>query len=114
MIIKKVDTVSQQIIDAGGVKGVTKQVLLGAGDGAPNFTMRRFIVAPGGFTFFHSHDFEHEVYILQGKGAVLEGEKQIPVSRDTAVFVPANEVHQFKNTGNDDLIFLCLVTNDNN
>jgi len=40
--------------------------------GAPNFAMREFTVGPGGSTPRHVHPWEHEVFVLAGKGTVSE------------------------------------------
>ena len=52
------------------VKGVFRRDIITAGDGAPLFTMRVFEVEPGSSTPSHSHEWEHEVFILSGKGVV--------------------------------------------
>jgi quercetin dioxygenase-like cupin family protein len=77
--------------------------------GAPNFAMRLFEVEPNGHSPLHTHDWEHEVFILEGEGTVLgkEGEKKF--KQGDAVFVAPNEKHQFKNTGSKLLKFLCLI-----
>ena len=51
-----------------GAAGCRVRWLIGEGDKAPNFAMREFEVAPGGHTPKHFHDYEHEVYVLAGKG----------------------------------------------
>ncbi|MBL9124228.1 MAG: hypothetical protein JNG90_11390, partial [Planctomycetaceae bacterium] len=56
-----------------GAQGCTVRWLVGARDQAPNFAMRQFEVEPGGFTPRHQHPYEHEVYVLEGQGVVLEG-----------------------------------------
>ncbi len=73
--------------------------------------MRQFEVAPGGYTPRHSHDYEHEVFVLEGNGVVFEGDKQHKLSAGDVVFVQPNEVHQFRNTGQQPLKFLCLIPN---
>ncbi len=77
--------------------------------GAPNFAMRLFEMQPGGSSPLHTHDWEHEVFILEGEGTVVgkEGEKKFKPGH--AVFVPPNEKHQFKNTGKKLVKFICLV-----
>lgn len=77
--------------------------------GAKNFAMRLFEMEPGGFSPFHSHDWEHEVFILEGEGVVVaEGEERRFRGGDV-IFIPANEKHHFKNTGKETLKFLCLI-----
>ena len=80
-------------------------------DGAPNFAMRQFEVAPGGYTPRHSHPYEHEVFVLEGEGAIYEGDVARPLRPGTVVFVAPDEVHQFRNTGGSTLKFLCFVPN---
>jgi len=41
-------------------------------DGAPIYALRVIEVAPGGNTPNHTHTFEHENYIMEGKGRVGE------------------------------------------
>lgn len=100
-------------IDVEGVKGVTKRVLLGEKDGAPNVTMRMFHVEPGGYTYHHSHDFEHEIFIVEGKAEVIGENSSQAVSSGTALLIQPNEIHQIRNTGNTRLTFLCIVPNEN-
>jgi len=77
--------------------------------GAPTFAMRLFEMEPGGHSPFHNHDWEHEVYVLEGQGLVVGGKEEKKIKEGDAVFVPPNEKHQFKNNGKKTLKFLCLV-----
>ena len=65
--------IPDQPVDMEGVQGVTVRWLLADDHGARNFHMRRFTVAPGGQTPRHAHGFEHEVYVLEGKGELWDG-----------------------------------------
>ena len=73
--------------------------------------MRQFEVAPGGYTPRHSHPYEHEVFVLEGEGVVIEGETEHPLRPGDVIYVVPDEVHQFRNTGAAPLKFLCLVPN---
>jgi len=89
-----------------GAEGVRVRWLINKeNDGAENFAMRLFEIEPGGHTPEHSHDWEHEVYVLEGDGIVFcEGsEKQI--KSGYVVFVPPNTVHYFRNNGKKDTTF---------
>ncbi|HEY1065286.1 MAG TPA: cupin domain-containing protein [Pirellulales bacterium] len=96
-------------VEMPGAVGCRVRWLIGRPEGAPNFAMREFEVQPGGYTPKHSHDYEHEVYILDGAGVVLEGDAEHPVGPGSVVYVAPNEVHQFRNTGDAALKFLCLI-----
>lgn len=98
-------------VDMKGAHGCTVRWLVGEADGAPNFAMREFEVAPGGYTPRHSHDYEHEVFVLEGIGVVDEGDRQHSLSAGDVVFVKPNEVHQFRNVGDQPMRFLCLIPN---
>lgn len=96
-------------VQGEGIKDVNMRVAIGPDDGAPNFNMRVFTVKPGGHTPHHAHDFEHEVIVHSGSGEVLFDQTPNPITLGTIVFVPPNKVHQFKNNGNKDLVFVCVV-----
>ena len=100
-------------VEMAGVKGVKMAVMVGRGDGAPNFALRQFVVEPGGHSPRHSHDYEHEVYIVEGGGTVLLNGQERPIKAGDVVYVPADHEHQFKaaETGANGvgMKFLCLV-----
>ena len=89
--------------------GVTKRVVIGADDGAPNFCMRIFEVEPGSSTPHHSHAWEHEVFILAGQGVAVGEPGETKISSGSVVFVPPEEQHCFVNNGNETLRFICLI-----
>ncbi|MDI6874813.1 cupin domain-containing protein [Candidatus Solincola sp.] len=90
-------------------RGVTIRWLISREDGAPNYYMRVFEISPGGYSPPHRHPWEHEVYILSGEGEVVGEEGAKPLRPGTAVFVPGDELHQFKNTGQQLLRFICTI-----
>jgi quercetin dioxygenase-like cupin family protein len=85
--------------------------LIGEADGAPSFAMRQFEVAPGGYTPRHFHDYEHEVFVLEGNGVVVEDRIEHALKPGDVILVKPNEIHQFRNTGASPLKFLCLIPN---
>lgn len=91
------------------VEGVTIRWVIGKEDGAPHFALRVFEVQPGQRTPHHSHWWEHEVFILDGTGLVATDEGDFPLTPGTAVLVPGGVLHQFRNTGEGLLRFICLV-----
>ena len=89
--------------------GVTMRVVIGPAQAAPFFNMRVFEVQPGHATPHHSHWGEHEVFVLAGQGACKTEQGEVKVSHGSTVFVPGGEMHQFRNTGDEVLRFICLV-----
>lgn len=98
-----------KVFDGGPAKGVTARVLIGKADGAPNFCMRLFELAPGGHTPCHSHEWEHEIFIHSGEGMILRKGEWVSVGTGKVVFIPGNEEHQIKNTSSEALTFVCLI-----
>jgi quercetin dioxygenase-like cupin family protein len=98
-----------KIMESDAVKGVTARVLIGKGDQAPNFCMRLFTIAQGGFTPRHSHPWEHEMFVHAGEGEMWDGSSWNPMSPGTALFVPENAPHQMRNIGTAPLVVVCLI-----
>ena len=96
-------------MEMDGARNVTKRVLVGEKEGAPNFIMRYFTVYPDGYTPHHSHPWEHENFIVRGRGKVIIGNKEYPVSAGSFAFVPPNVMHQYICVGDEPLELLCLI-----
>lgn len=111
MKVNHYEQVEQKPVDMQGAAGCSIRWLIGEQEGAPNFAMRQFEVAVGGNTPKHSHPFEHEVFVLEGTGVVLEGDDEHPLRHGDVVYVSPGEVHQFRNTGDAPFKFICLVPN---
>jgi len=109
MDIKYYKDVGARPVDIEGAKEVKVRWLISQKEGAPNFAMRLFEVGPGGYSPLHTHNWEHEVFVLEGEGVAADGEKETQIKSGTVVYVAPEEKHQFKNTGSDTLKFLCLI-----
>lgn len=114
MLIRNIEDVQQEKIQMDGVQGATMAIMVGRDDGAPNFALRQIHVESGGHTPRHSHDYEHEVFVVSGNGTILLDGKENPIRGGDVIYVPANELHQFKAAENDELRFLCLVPVEQN
>ncbi|MCH2183699.1 MAG: cupin domain-containing protein [Mariniblastus sp.] len=101
----------QDRVEMAGATGCSVRKLIGAEDDAPNFAMRQFEVEPGGYTPRHHHPYEHEVFVLEGSGIVWEGNQQHSITAGDVIYVAPDEVHQFRNSGEIPLKFLCLIPN---
>ena len=100
---------AQTEVTMPGATGAKMRMLVGPADGARNFHMRHFEVAPNGFTPHHSHDYEHEILILRGMGVAQSAAGERAFRAGDVIWVPPNEMHQFRNTGAEPLEFICLI-----
>lgn len=109
MIKRSVQQMEGTPIEGDGIQGVSMKLLIGKDDSAPTFAMRHFSVEPGGFTPNHQHPWEHEVLILAGKGELESGGEISAITSGDGLYIPSNELHQFRNNGDQPLEFLCIV-----
>ncbi len=112
MKITRLENCETHPIHMEGVAGAIKQVPVGKVDGAPNFSIRVFTLEPGGHTPHHSHDTEHLNYILEGSGEVVDGDTPKEVAKGDFLLVKPNEKHQYRNTGDVPLVFMCMVPSE--
>jgi len=107
MIVRDYTEVEAKAAD--GAEGVSVRWVIGKEEGAPYFAMRVFDVQPGCTTPYHRHWWEHEVFVLGGEGLVKGADGARPLAPGTIVFVPGDEQHQFINTGQSVLQFICVI-----
>ncbi|WP_144798349.1 cupin domain-containing protein [Halorubrum depositum] len=108
-VVKRGDEIGYEAVDAAD--GLRKGVLLDASDGAPNFAMRRFELAPGAAVPRHTNAVEHEQYVLAGEYVVGIGETEHVVSPGDALLIPAGVEHWYRNDGDEPGAFICAVPN---
>ena len=106
--LRNIREVSTEPVRAGS--GTVRQVLIGPEEG-PNFSMRRFIMAPGGGMPNHTNTVEHEQYVLGGAARIGIGDEVIEVGRGDVVFIPAGVPHWYESLGPEEFEFLCVVPN---
>jgi quercetin dioxygenase-like cupin family protein len=95
-----------------GARGVKIKILLGLNEGSDKIIMRHFIIAPGGNTPYHQHNYEHLVKIESNRGIVVDEDgNNHEVKKGQSIFVQPNEKHQFRNPFSEDLEFTCIIPN---
>lgn len=109
MLVSRCENVEGKSVTDPGAKDVTIRVLMGDNVEAPNFAMRHFSLAPGGSTPYHTHPWEHEVFVLSGNGKVLQKGGETAVAPGSFVYVPPDEEHSFVNAGDSPFAFLCVI-----
>jgi quercetin dioxygenase-like cupin family protein len=106
--LNKVEKIKVQM---DGAVGAWKQVPLSGKDGAPVYAYRVFTVDPEGYTPYHTHNYEHMNYIIEGEGVIVnqDGEERPIKGGDFALILP-NEKHQYRNTSKDKpMVMICGV-----
>jgi quercetin dioxygenase-like cupin family protein len=110
----RLENVKKEKMMMEGADKVFKQVPISKETGSPSFCFRVFTIEPTGHTPYHTHDFEHLNYVIEGNGALVDAqgvENQIKAG-EFALVLP-NEKHQFKNMSETDpFIIICAVPNE--
>lgn len=114
MKITRLDLVEKKPMSMEGAKNVMKQVPVSREDGSPLMSWRVFTIEAGGHTPYHTHDFEHINYIIEGSGAAVTGSgEERPVKQGDFVLVLPGEKHQYKNLSADKpFVMICAVPKD--
>lgn len=108
-VVRREDEVTYEPVDAA--EGLEKGVLVGPDQGAPNFAIRRFTLAPGASVPRHTNAVEHEQYVLDGEYVVGIDDTEYTVSAGDSLLVPAGTVHWYRNEGKGEGAFICAVPN---
>ncbi|HNY63900.1 MAG TPA: cupin domain-containing protein [Deltaproteobacteria bacterium] len=98
----------EEVTSLKGANGVSKRTLLGKGESAPNFYLRRFRIEAGGNTPQHAHPWEHEIYVLSGSGTVMVEGEEAAMREGVAVLIPTGQEHQIR-AGSETLEFICII-----
>jgi quercetin dioxygenase-like cupin family protein len=109
MSMKKVNQKDVRGTSPEGTKGVDFKQLIAKDLKAPNFYMRLFEISPGGHTPKHSHEWEHEVYVVEGSGKIVLKDREEELVAGDAVLVEPNDLHQFVNSSKSPLRLICVI-----
>ncbi len=110
MIKKHFSDVEELDVQDYGSTGTTiRWLITKEKDKAPRFSLRRFELQPRGEIGIHNHPQEHEIYILAGKGEVYTHFENVEIEVDDVLYVPPDEPHGYRNVGNENLVFLCVI-----
>ena len=93
----------------GVPEGVQIREMITAQDGAPTFAMRVFDVQHGASTPYHTHAWEHEVYIISGTGRVRTEGKETPFKAGDSVYIAPNEQHCFVADSTTPIQMICCI-----
>ncbi|WP_433626104.1 cupin domain-containing protein [Halomicrococcus sp. NG-SE-24] len=108
-VVRRSDDIEYESVDAAD--GLSKGVLVGEDQNAPNFAVRRFTLEAGAEVPKHTNEVEHEQYVLEGEYVVGIGDEEYEVSAGDSLFIPAGTVHWYRNEAEKAGAFICAVPN---
>ncbi len=112
MKINTTDKIPLKEVVMDGASDVRMKMLVGPDDGSENIFMRHFVIAPGGNTPFHQHNYEHVVKVENNRGIIVDEEgNEHEIGRGNSIFVKPGERHQFRNPYGEDFEFTCIIPN---
>jgi mannose-6-phosphate isomerase-like protein (cupin superfamily) len=92
--------------------GTLKRMFNPTHAGTKHMTFSVGYFTPGEGLKAHIHPESEEVYyVVRGEGTVYLGEKRkpLPAEPDTAIYIPAGEIHGVENTGRERLVICFFV-----
>lgn len=78
-------------------------------DGAPVYALRMVEIEPGGHSPHHNHSYEHENFVVEGRGRVFISGVWHELKAGDVVFVPPDVEHEYANAGDSTFRFLCGI-----
>jgi len=106
-----IDEIPDKSINRIYMRGVSIRYLIVEEFGAPNFEMRYFELQKGSNTSLDQHSYEHEVFVLKGKGRLVVKDKEYFLRSNDAILIEPDEKHQLFQVGEEPFGFLCIVPN---
>lgn len=107
--VRRRDEVPRATVMGDDLVGVTKQLLISGAEGWDGWALRLFEVAPAGHTPRHTHPWPHINVVVSGEGVLRVDGVDHPIEPGASGFIPAGSTHQFTNTGDAPLEFVCIV-----
>ena len=102
--------ISYKKVEANEAEGSSKlKIRWLNNEGSNIFAVRHIEIEPDGYSPYHSHPWEHEIFVLEGNGVVIGNEGAEAFTVGHVISIPSEELHQIKNTGKSALKFLCII-----
>lgn len=111
MFKTNIKTIPESGINRSYMPGVSIRYLVLEEFGAPNFELRYFELEPGTTTSDDRHEFEHEVFIVRGRGRLILTDRTVDLEPEDAILIEPWEPHRLEASAGEALGFLCIVPN---
>jgi len=89
--------------------GITIRRVISDMDGADGSVMDMFEIAPGGQSPYHSHPWDHQVFVISGHGWCRDENGQHEFRDGDVIYVKPGELHSFGNAGHDPVRLVCVI-----
>ncbi len=109
MIVGHVNDLIAKASTDPAAKGAAMKVLVSPEEGWEDYVMRVVEVEVNGHSPKHTHDWPHINYIIEGEGTLQIDDKINPIKAGSYAYVPSNALHEFVNTSDTPLKFICIV-----
>ncbi|MGQ0751220.1 MAG: cupin domain-containing protein [Betaproteobacteria bacterium] len=100
-------------IDAAEIEraytGVTIRRVISEVDGAESSVMDIFEIAPGGQSPYHRHPWDHQVFVISGRGWCRSENGQHEFGEGDVIYVKPGELHSFGNSGDEAVKLVCVI-----
>jgi len=71
---------------------------------AKEFRIHITLFPPGAGTEEHTHEWEHAMYVMQGRARAKIGEEESTMTPGVLGFIPRDTIHSIENIGQEDLV----------
>ncbi len=112
MKVRNYNKVERRDVRRDQSAGVSVRVAISVEDGAQQLAMRVIEIDPGGLTAMHTEPHEQAIFVTKGSGLVTDGKRECRLAPDDVLFIPAEQKHQIKNTGDGRLILVSTIPQD--
>lgn len=103
-----------QAIDAAEIEaaytGVTIRRVISDVEGAEQTVMDVFDIASGGETPQHSHPWEHQIFVISGRGWCTDEAGRHDFCEGDVIYVRPGEPHKFGNSGPEPVKLVCVIS----
>lgn len=104
------DVPVEEVTAYGSTKTTIEWLITKKDKGASCASMRRFVIQPGGQIGVHHHPYEHEIYIISGRGELIDENGVVAtVKPEDVVFIPPDVHHGYRVVGDEPLKFICVI-----
>ena len=97
------------VVQSPDAKHAAMKVLISPDNGWDSHVMRMVELDEGGYSPEHTHDWPHINYVVEGQGVLHMDGTDTRIEQGSYAYVPAQRLHQYRNTGEGKFRFICIV-----